>query len=65
MHPVTVFGVLSWMLVASVGALLVTIARIAFGFLPYAQGKYVLVLAALGIVATIEGFGFSVRRGIK
>jgi hypothetical protein len=64
MHPVIIFGVLSWMLVASVGALLVTIARVAFGFLPYAEGKYVLVLSALGIVATIEAFGFTARRGI-
>jgi predicted transglutaminase-like cysteine proteinase len=59
-----VFGVLSWMLVASVGTLLITAARIAFGFLPYAQGKYVLVLAAFGVVATIEAFGFTARRGI-
>jgi hypothetical protein len=64
MNLVIVFGILSWMLAASIGALLITIARIAFGLLPYTEGKYVLVLAALGIVATIEAFGFTARRGI-
>jgi predicted transglutaminase-like cysteine proteinase len=61
MHPVIVLGVLSWVLVASVGTLLATSIRIVFGSLPYAEGRYVLVLAALGIVATIEVLRFSIR----
>ena len=62
MHPFIVLFVLSWGLVASIGTLLVTIARVVFGSLPYAEGKYALVLAALGIAATVEVFGFTVRR---
>ena len=57
-----VLFVLSWIVVAFGGALVVTTFHIVFGSLPYAEGKYALVVAALGVVATIEAVGFNLRR---
>jgi predicted transglutaminase-like cysteine proteinase len=62
MFPFFVLFVLSWVLVALIGTLLQTSFHIAFGTLPYAEGKYALVLAAFGIAAAVEIFSVNLRR---
>jgi hypothetical protein len=62
MSPFFVLFVLSWVLVALIGTLLNTTFHIAFGALSYAEGKYALVLAALGIAAAVEIFCLNLRR---
>jgi predicted transglutaminase-like cysteine proteinase len=62
MHPIIVFSALSWIVVASSITIVVTLVRIVFGSLAYADGKYALVIAALGIAAAIEIGDICVRR---